>query len=1450
MQAIPLLSTFRSATDSVHRVVAWNSSTNTVTFSPALPTSGNLANGAAVTFISPGVLVNRGDGATGVDVYTVNSTRVNIAGTFTWNAWAEQLVLASSCPTVSTSNTLAALILAATSTVTINGVRSGWGTGSNSICPSPALVSNIQGDSSSGNPFVANFSGTLLTINNATIQGASAIAFQNSATTTLNNATFINTNGSDAATGEIISLRATFNRAAFIGYRYSNNSNTANQTLSNILLDGASAFLVGNEQWIFTFIDYRSLNMSAEFLMRNFQTLGRNYVLVTNNARGSGLLVIQRGDTASDQGGFILVDKQVSHYFRNISNSPINAAKVQCRDTLNGQHINWPPRFSSVSSVQITDGNRWDGSTQKSYLWTSDASGATITQSVVLAYFASPNTRSINILAFANGTSSGTSLKVKADTGSAQFASAALGPQVNGSFLYKGTRHLITAVANPTTDCSLTISPALSSNTSNNETISIQNNFFDIRNGATIAGFIKNAITIATPSTSTSLVVYDNNAGTFTNTLRLGFVNGAFASASTSINIDNGSGLFSSGDPILYSSFRIGSTNYRIISITRNAADYTIGIYPQLASSVADNTAITISKAPQINETLVHNNNTYLITDVTQAIVNNAVEYTVTIAPPLQSNATANDPVVIQNIQGDDRFNFYTSSYLHLPQQQELTLTGNGTLTNNWQLLNDASITQTTKATVDLYGTTGNPKITTAEQFYDRAKSWWYDNFENLPTSRQGAVLVTRSGTLLNAGALNITLNDNVSDVNVGTNIITNGFGFNTSTNTITVRTATFADTLTTTGTITLSQTGTYSAGIVPATGNVAIAAAGTYDLSGWTFTSGATISNTSGGVVTVWLAPSQVANVTGSGSPAPTIIAKPQLLTAPNFANDTRAYAARVQSFTIASTDINTSTDTITLGNDSQGRPAAFATAAPWTQVRFSLNSGATLPTTTGSVLKDGGFYYWSGGRLYTSIANIPVPPNTIGTPVDFTSQGTGSFTLLAETELFNTVVSGGAGLSQSLVQSNGIAIRLKATYWAESSGTATASVFYDSRDSLLTWSDTAGLAVGATIGPTAPESVHEAIVAASEIQSNKYGLLTPANTGSGLSQFTIALEGVGTLQINSNDTDGVELIQNIFLWWCWVRSTEAGIRLASFDTLEALSFTSYQAGRVEVENTNSTTPLSIAGGSITFPGTSTGIAASSYAINLNADVFGTGATTGLTSPEIRQAVGLASANLDSQLGAINSKTANLPALPAAVSDIPTTSQIWTHATRALTDKDNFNLASSQSFSTTGSVGSVTGAVNSVSNAVTVGAINNNAITANAIATDAITAAKIADNAIDAGSIASGAITNAKFAAGAINATVVADNTITDTKIASNAVTAAKIASGAITNTKFAAGAIDATAVADNAITAAKIATAGLATQASLDTKASQASVDAKASQASVDTLNAKADDITALVL
>jgi hypothetical protein len=92
-----------------------------------------------------------------------------------------------------------------------------------------------------------------------------------------------------------------------------------------------------------------------------------------------------------------------------------------------------------------------------------------------------------------------------------------------------------------------------------------------------------------------------------------------------------------------------------------------------------------------------------------------------------------------------------------------------------------------------------------------------------------------------------------------------------------------------------------------------------------------------------------------------------------------------------------------------------------------------------------------------------------------------------------------------------------------------------------------------------------------------------------------------------------------------------------------------------------------------------------------------------------------LSAVALEASVQAIKAKTDNLPVNPAAAGDVPTTTQIWTHATRALTDKDNFNLAPNQTFSTTGSVDSVT-------DPVTVGALNNNVITDDAIAASAVT--------------------------------------------------------------------------------------------------------------------------------
>lgn len=72
------------------------------------------------------------------------------------------------------------------------------------------------------------------------------------------------------------------------------------------------------------------------------------------------------------------------------------------------------------------------------------------------------------------------------------------------------------------------------------------------------------------------------------------------------------------------------------------------------------------------------------------------------------------------------------------------------------------------------------------------------------------------------------------------------------------------------------------------------------------------------------------------------------------------------------------------------------------------------------------------------------------------------------------------------------------------------------------------------------------------------------------------------------------------------------------------------------------------------------------------------------------------------------------------------TAADVWAYSPRALTDKAGFSLATSQTFNTTGSVGSVTGSVGSVSGAVTVGTVNADVINATALSADAC--AEIAD--------------------------------------------------------------------------------------------------------------------------
>jgi hypothetical protein len=95
----------------------------------------------------------------------------------------------------------------------------------------------------------------------------------------------------------------------------------------------------------------------------------------------------------------------------------------------------------------------------------------------------------------------------------------------------------------------------------------------------------------------------------------------------------------------------------------------------------------------------------------------------------------------------------------------------------------DASITESTKATVDAYTTIG-----TAQKFYDRAKSYLYDNFAG-----ETATMVTRSGNDINAGAYNVVIDSAA------------GSAFAFSGSTITIKESLYVGSITTTGTVTLT---------------------------------------------------------------------------------------------------------------------------------------------------------------------------------------------------------------------------------------------------------------------------------------------------------------------------------------------------------------------------------------------------------------------------------------------------------------------------------------------------------------------------------------------------------------------------------------------------------------------------------------------------------------------
>jgi hypothetical protein len=143
------------------------------------------------------------------------------------------------------------------------------------------------------------------------------------------------------------------------------------------------------------------------------------------------------------------------------------------------------------------------------------------------------------------------------------------------------------------------------------------------------------------------------------------------------------------------------------------------------------------------------------------------------------------------------------------------------------------------------------------------------------------------------------------------------------------------------------------------------------------------------------------------------------------------------------------------------------------------------------------------------------------------------------------------------------------------------------------------------------------------------------------------------------------------------------------------------------------------------------------------NAPTGSGGGGSGLDAAGVRAAIGLAAANLDAQLASVNTNIDQIPTTPLLVNDsrlnfldasiaANAPANVWSAATRSLTDKAGFSLASTQSFNLTGNItGNLSGSVGSVTNAVNLPTMPSNWITAAGIATDAIDGDSLAISAI-----------------------------------------------------------------------------------------------------------------------
>ncbi|MGB0883623.1 MAG: hypothetical protein ACPGTG_02785 [Flavobacteriales bacterium] len=151
-----------------------------------------------------------------------------------------------------------------------------------------------------------------------------------------------------------------------------------------------------------------------------------------------------------------------------------------------------------------------------------------------------------------------------------------------------------------------------------------------------------------------------------------------------------------------------------------------------------------------------------------------------------------------KNNNTDDLFDMNMVSYNHsILSLSDIELKGTGGTQLNTVMFVDDLITETTKTTVD-----GYTELETPQKFYDRAKSFLFDNYAG-----ESETILSRDGNIISTGTNNVTI-----DATAG-----NAFAFDGAT--IIIKTNTYTGDIITTGTVTLANSALLQGGFKDATG-------------------------------------------------------------------------------------------------------------------------------------------------------------------------------------------------------------------------------------------------------------------------------------------------------------------------------------------------------------------------------------------------------------------------------------------------------------------------------------------------------------------------------------------------------------------------------------------------------------------------------------------------------